>query len=109
LSAFDKPQRDALAMLFLRVHDQETLAAMIFWGLSLIPLGILVYRSRFLPRFLGVWLIVNGLAHLANNLAGLLLPHYANAGRQLHLPRLVRKLKLSLFLGHFRIERESAY
>jgi hypothetical protein len=96
-------------MLFLRVHDQETLAAMIFWGLSLIPLGILVYRSRFLPRFLGVWLIVNGLAHLANNLAGLLLPHYANAGRQLHLPRLVRKLKLSPFLGHFRIERESAY
>ena len=109
MSAFDKPQRDALAMLFLRVHDQETLAAMIFWGLSLIPLGILVYRSRFLPRFLGVWLIVNGLAHLANNLAGLLLPHYANAGRQLHLPRLVRKLKLSPFLGHFRIERESAY
>ena len=32
LSVFDKPQRDALAMLFLRMHDQEVLAAEIFWG-----------------------------------------------------------------------------
>ena len=45
LSVFDKPQRDALAMLFLRMHDQEMFAAMIFWGLWLIPLGILVFRS----------------------------------------------------------------
>jgi hypothetical protein len=49
LSVFVKPQRDALAMLFLSMHDQENLAAEIFWGLWLIPLGILVYRSRFLP------------------------------------------------------------
>ena len=41
-SSFDKPQRDALAILFLRMHDQEMFAAMIFWGLWLIPLGILV-------------------------------------------------------------------
>ena len=67
LSVFDKPQRDALAMLFLRMHDQEVLAAEIFWGLWLIPLAILVYRSRFLPRFLGVWLIVNGFAYLVNS------------------------------------------
>jgi hypothetical protein len=76
LSAFNKPQRDALAMLFLRLHDQEVLAAEVFWGLWLVPLGILVYRSRFLPRFLGVWLVVNGFAYLANSLTGLLLPQY---------------------------------
>ena len=98
MSAFDKPQRDALAMLFLRVHDQETLAAMIFWGLWLIPLGILVYRSRFLPRFLGVWLIVNGLAHLANNLAGLLLPHYANAVGNFIFPALTGEVAFVLWL-----------
>lgn len=33
LSVFDKPQREALAMLFLRMHDQEMFAAMILWGL----------------------------------------------------------------------------
>jgi hypothetical protein len=39
LSAFDKPQRAALAVLFLRLHDQEILAAEILWGLWLFPLG----------------------------------------------------------------------
>ena len=54
LAAFDKPQRDALAMLFLNLRDHQNTAAEILWGLWLIPLAILVYRSRFLPRFLGV-------------------------------------------------------
>lgn len=76
LSAFGKPQRDALAMLFLRLHGQEILAAEIFWGLWLFPLAILVYRSRFLPRFLGVWLTINGFAYLALSFTGLLLPQY---------------------------------
>ena len=76
LSAFGKPQRDALAMLFLRLHGQEIVAAEIFWGLWLFPLAILVYRSRFLPRFLGVWLAINGLAYLALSFTGLLLPQY---------------------------------
>ena len=49
LSVFEKPQRDALAMLFLRLHHQEIVAAEILWGLWLFPLAILVYRSRFLP------------------------------------------------------------
>ena len=45
LSIFDKRQRDALAMLFLRMHDQEILAAQIFWGLWLFPLAILAGRA----------------------------------------------------------------
>jgi len=36
LSVFEKPQRDALAMLFLRVHRQEIVAAEILWGLWLL-------------------------------------------------------------------------
>ena len=98
LSAFDKPQRDALAMLFLRMHDQEILAAEIFWGLWLIPLAILVYRSRFLPRFLGVWLIVNGVAYLAHSFTGLLLPHYANAVGNFTFPALTGEVAFVLWL-----------
>ena len=56
LSAFDKPQRDALAMIFLKLRDEQNTAAEILWGVWLIPLAMLVYRSRFLPRFLGIWL-----------------------------------------------------
>src|SRR5437660_7724574 len=47
LTVVDKPQRDAFAMLFLRLHHQGDLANEIFWGLWLIPFGLLVYRSRF--------------------------------------------------------------
>jgi hypothetical protein len=76
LSVFDKPQRDALAMLFLHLHGQETVASEIFWGLWLLPLAALVYRSHLLPRFLGVWLAINGLAYLALSVTGLLWPQY---------------------------------
>ena len=45
LSIFEKPQRDALAMLFLNLHSYGFDVAGIFWGLWLFPLGMLVYRS----------------------------------------------------------------
>lgn len=76
LSAFDTTQRYGLAMLFLGLHGWETVASEIFWGLWLFPLALLVYRSRFLPRFLGIWLAVNGIAYLALSFTGLLFPRF---------------------------------
>jgi hypothetical protein len=76
LSIFEKPQRDALAMLFLNLHHHGFVVAEIFWGLWLFPLGLLVYRSRFLPRFLGVWIILAGFAWVVLSLTGILLPQY---------------------------------
>jgi hypothetical protein len=85
-------------MLFLRLHHQEIVAAEIFWGLWLFPLGILVYRSRFLPRFLGVWLIINGFAYLAMSFTGLLLPQYEDAVSNITFPALLGELVLMLWL-----------
>src|SRR3984893_13255078 len=76
LSIIDKPQRDALAMLFLNLHHYGFVVAEIFWGLWLFPLGLLVYRSRFLPRFLGVWLALAGFAWLMLSLTSVLSPRY---------------------------------
>jgi len=76
LSIFDKPQREAFARLFLNLHHQLDLANMIFWGLWLLPFGLLVYRSRFLPRLLGIWLLVACFAWLALSFTGLLVPAY---------------------------------
>src|SRR5438445_2549334 len=59
LAVFDKAQRDALAMFFLRLYNYGQFIAEIFWGLWLFPLGLLIYRSRFIPRFIGVWLMIN--------------------------------------------------
>jgi hypothetical protein len=76
LSVIEKPHRDALAMLFLKLHGQGFGVAEIFWGLWLFPLGLLVYKSRFLPRFLGVWLVLAGAAWVILSLTGLLLPQF---------------------------------
>ena len=98
LSAFEKPQRDAMAMLFLRLHGQEIVAAEILWGLWLFPLAILTYKSRFLPRFLGVWLIINGFAYLVQSFTGLLLPQYENAVSNITFPALFGELAFMLWL-----------
>jgi uncharacterized protein DUF4386 len=76
LSVFEKPQRDALAMLFVNLHSDGIGVAEIFWGLWLFPLALLVYRSRFLPRFLGVWLALAGAAWVVLSLTGILVPQY---------------------------------
>src|SRR3989475_8266474 len=98
LSAFDKPQRDALAMLFLRLHQQEIVAASILWGLWLFPLALLVYRSGFLPRFLGVLLTINGFAYLAMSFTGLILPQYELKVSNILFPALLGEMAFMLWL-----------
>jgi hypothetical protein len=98
LSVFDKPQRDALVMLLLRLHDHQNTAAEILWGLWLLPLAILVYRSRFLPRFLGVWLVINGFAYVVMSFTGLLLPQYQEKVFIVSQPALFAELALMLWL-----------
>jgi uncharacterized protein DUF4386 len=98
LSVFDKPQRDALGMLFLRLHAQGDIMNEIFWGLWLFPFGLLVFRSGFLPRFLGVWLILNGFAYVALSLTGLLFPPYYDRAFPMSMPLLFGELAILLWL-----------
>ncbi len=98
LSVFEKPQRDALAMLFVRLRGQGILVSETLWGLWLLPLAVLVYRSRFLPRFLGVWLIINGIAYVAISLTGLLWPQYEQMVSNIAFPALLGELAFMLWL-----------
>ena len=76
LSVLDQAQREAFVVLFLNLHHQLDLTSELIWILFHVPFGLLVYRSRFLPRILGVWLIIVGLAYLALSFTGLMLPAY---------------------------------
>lgn len=67
-------QRDVLALLFLNLHSDGVSLANIFWGLWLFPFGALVMRSGFIPRTLGVLLLLNGAALIAVSLTALTLP-----------------------------------
>ncbi len=98
LSVFEKTQRDALAMLFLRLHHQGVVVNEIFWGLWLLPLAFLVIRSGFLPRFLGVWLIINGFAYVITSFTGLLLPQYESMVSNITFPALLGELAFMLWL-----------
>ena len=83
LSVFDQPQRQALAMQFLNLHEEGFGVAGIFWGLWLFPFGILVFKSGFLPRILGVLLIAACFGYLADSLTSLLLPSYEHVVSQI--------------------------
>jgi hypothetical protein len=98
LSAFEKPQREALVLLFLRMHDQGILANEVFWGLWLLPFGLLVYRSSFLPRTLGIWLILNGIAYLCLSITGILWPQYEQRIATWFFPLLFGELAIMLWL-----------
>ena len=98
LSVIDKPQRDAFAMLFLRLHGQGVRVNELFWGLWLFPFGLLVYRSRFLPRILGVWLMVNCFAYLATSVTGLLAPQYEQTVSNYLFPVMFGELAIMLWL-----------
>jgi hypothetical protein len=98
LSVFDKPQRDALVMMFVRLHHHQIVAAEILWGIWLFPMGALTYKSGFLPRFIGVWLIINGVAYLVLSLTGLFFPDYQDRVFLYSQPALFGELAIMLWL-----------
>jgi len=98
LSAFESPQRYAAAMFFLNLHGRGFVVAEIFWGLWLFPLALLVYRSRFLPRFLGVWLALAGVAWVIVSLTGILLPQYQDNVYGYAQPAILGEIAFMLWL-----------
>ncbi len=76
LKTFELSQRQDLAMLFFKINDYATITLEMFWGLWLFPFGQLVYKSGFIPRILGVFLILNGIAYIIHCFTHLLLPNY---------------------------------
>lgn len=98
LAGFSKVQRDGLATMFLRVHSMMTYASEIFWGLWLFPLAVLVYRSGFLPRFLAVWLAINGVAYLALSYAGLLRPEWNDLVAGIAFPLQLGEVAFALWI-----------
>ncbi len=99
LAVFAKPQLDALAYLFLRLHGQGIFVASIFWGLWLFPFALLVFRSGFIPRWLGVPLILAGVANLAIAVATLVLPRYAPLVSQVAFPFEAGELPMMFWLA----------
>lgn len=98
LSVFEKPELDALAYLFVRLHSQGITVASIFWGLWLFPFGMLVIRSGFIPRVLGYLLMIAGVGYLASAFTTLVVPQYAPLVNKLALPLEFGELPIIVWL-----------
>lgn len=98
LSVFPTPQLEALADLFVRLHGQGLAVASVFWGLWLLPFGMLVIRSDFIPRILGLLLLVAGTAYLVDSFAKLALTQYADMVSKVALPLQACELAIILWL-----------
>jgi Domain of unknown function (DUF4386) len=77
LDAFTPAQRPALALFFLGLHAEGIVLAKVFFGLWLIPLGLLIVRSGFLPVVIGWMLVVGGVGYVIDVLAHFLAPQIA--------------------------------
>lgn len=98
LKTFEVVQRQELAVVFLKITDYGAFAFEVFWGLWLFPLGILTYRSHFLPRFLGVWLLLCGCAYLLLSLTTLLAPEYKDVVFKYSFPAMLAEVAFMLWL-----------
>jgi hypothetical protein len=94
LSVFSKPQLDALVLGFLSLNGKGNTVDSIFWGLWLFPFAILVIKSGFLPRVLGILLLLAGVANTASNVISIVLPAYSH---------MVSKVAMPFMFGEFPI------
>jgi hypothetical protein len=76
LTGFTADQLQALVPLFLNLHEHGIFIAQIFWGLWLFPMGYLVFKSGFLPRILGILLMIACFGYLITSFGSLLLPNF---------------------------------
>lgn len=76
MTVFEPDQLNAAVMFFLDLHSQGIITVEIFWGLWLLPLGLLVLKSGFVPKILGVLLIIACVGYLVDFLTRLLFPDY---------------------------------
>jgi hypothetical protein len=78
ISAFDPTQLQTLAGFYLDMYEHGIMINELFWGLWLIPLGVLVYKSGFVPKVFGVLLFIGCLGHLITYFSTFLFPDYTS-------------------------------
>jgi hypothetical protein len=80
LNVFQENELHTEVMLSLEHYNNGIEAVSIFWGLWLLPFGYLVFKSGFLPKVLGIFLMIGCFGYLINFFGGFLFPGYADLG-----------------------------
>jgi len=101
LKVFEPGKLQAMVMLHLESYSSGNMVASIFWGLWLFPFGYLVFKSGFLPKVIGILLMMGCFGYLINFAGHLLFPHTyskTGAGFYITLPGSLGELAICLWL-----------
>lgn len=98
LKVFQADQLQSLAILFLNLHNNGFMIAQIFFGTWLLPLGYLVFKSGFLPRILGILLMIDCFAVLIWFVQFFLFPGYEIISYPCLAESFIAEVSLSLWL-----------
>jgi len=98
LSVFTQPQLHALALAFLSLNSEGNTVAAVFWGLWLFPFGILVVRSGYFPRVLGILLLVAGFGYVTSSVTAIVLPAYSDVVSRAAMPFLFGEFPIIFWL-----------
>jgi len=98
LNVFQADQLQAYATFFINLYNNGFIIAQIFYGAWLLPLGYLVYKSGFLPKLLGILLMIDCFAILGWFFQFFLLPNYEVISYPLLMISLIAEFSLTLWL-----------
>jgi hypothetical protein len=98
LNVFQTSQLQALAMSSLNLYTSGFVIAQIFFSAWLLPLGYLVYKSSYLPRLLGILLILDFFGNLSWFLVFFLLPDYGILAYPGNAISFIAEISLTLWL-----------
>ena len=107
LAAFTQQQREGLVALFVRLHSYGVVVNEMFWGLWLFPLGMLILKSRLMPRFVAIWLFLNGGAYVLLSVLGILSPRLEAKASGLTFPAMLAEVVVMLWLAFGRLPSDS--
>lgn len=100
LQVIEADELQAQVLLYLDFYNNGIEVASVFWGLWLLPFGYLVFKSGFLPKILGIFLMVGCFGYLINFIGGFLFQNYADLGiaRFVTLPGSIGEIGICLWL-----------
>ena len=99
LTVFETDQLHALALLSLKSHTFGYHISLVFFGFHCLVLGYLIFRSGYLPKVLGILLIIASLGYLTNSFTAILSPEYAKMlFPGILIPAFIAEVSLCLWL-----------
>ncbi len=99
VDSFASGQLDVMAMLSIRSHSAGFGVALVFFGVECVLLGHLIFRSRYMPKSVGVLMQIAGVCYVVNSFAMLLSPPLsARLFPAILVPALIAELSLAVWL-----------